>query len=129
MYDTAKKDWAAFDKKNNLETLAKALLALNKTTYTMSEKQLLLHWMLGDEGYAPHAKKKSAEINAVWLEHQNEPNPEDMLDPPELEEPRVLPINETELRRAQRRQFISIMSNTNQFDNERLSEVARLIHC
>jgi hypothetical protein len=129
VYDTAKKDWAAFDKKNNLETLAKALLALNKTTYTMSEKQLLLHWMLGDEGYAPHAKKKSAEINAVWLEHQNEPNPEDMLDPPELEEPRVLPINETELRRAQRRQFISIMSNTNQFDNERLSEVARLIHC
>jgi hypothetical protein len=127
VYNTAKKDRAAFDKKKKLETSAKALLALNKTTYTMSEKQLLLRWKLGDEGYAPHAKKKSAEINAVWLEHQNEQNPEDMLDLPELEEPQVPPIDETELGRARRRQFNSIMSNTNQFDNEQLSEMARLI--
>ncbi len=49
VYNTAKKDRAAFDKKKKLETSAKALLALNKTTYTMSEKQLLLRWKLGDE--------------------------------------------------------------------------------
>jgi hypothetical protein len=42
VYNTAKKDRAAFDKKKKLATLAKAILALNKTTYTMSEKQLLL---------------------------------------------------------------------------------------
>ncbi len=48
-YEVAKRGPKVFQKKKELEEKAKRLLALNKLTYNMQEKQLLLCWRLGEE--------------------------------------------------------------------------------
>lgn len=72
------------------------------------------------EAYAPRSKKKSTEINALWLEHQYDQNPDDIMLPPELEEPEVPQVDDNELGCACRRQFQNILSNSHEFDNDQL---------
>jgi hypothetical protein len=50
-----------FKKRREIEEKAKRLLALNKPSFTMPEKHLLLCWRLGEEGYAPQSMKKTAD--------------------------------------------------------------------
>ena len=84
---------------------AKSLIAKNKLTYNASELQLLLRWKLGD-GYHQHNKKKAGELQAVWLEHRDDPNPPDIFSlPEEILEPTVPSIDETELGRIRQRNF------------------------
>ena len=103
-YDDAKKKSKSVMKNYEIQEKAKSLIAKNKLTYNVSELQLLLRWKLGDE-YHQHNKKKSLELQAVWLEHRDDPNPPDIVLPEEIEEPTVPSIDETELGRIRQRNF------------------------
>jgi hypothetical protein len=76
------------------------VLILECSPKCFTAKQLLLFWKLDEEAYAPHSNKKCAEINALWLEHQDDQNTDDIMMPPELEKPEVPQVNDAELRCA-----------------------------
>ena len=56
-------------------------------------------------------KKKSVELQAVWLQHQGDPNPSDIVLPQEIQEPTVPTIVETELGRIRQRNFQNSLNN------------------
>ena len=93
-----------------IQEKAKSLIAKNKVTYNVTELQLLLRWKLGGE-YHQHNKKKSVELQALWLQHQGDPNPSDIVLPQEIQEPTVPTIDETELGRIRQRNFLSSLNN------------------
>jgi hypothetical protein len=109
-YEEAKKKSRSVIKNFEVQEKAKSLIAKNKLTYNVSELQLLLRWKLGD-GYHQHNKKKAAELQAVWLDHQGDPNPPDIVLPQEIQEPTVPTIDETELGRIRQRNFQNSLNN------------------
>jgi hypothetical protein len=64
------------------EDKAKALIALNKSTYNKGEILRILHWKLGDE-YNIHKDKRVAELQLLLSQYAGM-NPADILLPPTL---------------------------------------------
>jgi hypothetical protein len=109
-YEEAKKINKSVMKAFEIQEKAKSLIAKNKVTYNVTELQLLLRWKLGGE-YHQHNKKKSVELQALWLQHQGDPNPSNITLPQEIQEPTVPAIDETELGRIRQRNFLSSLNN------------------
>ncbi len=76
-----------------MEDKAKALIALNKSTYNNGEILTILHWKLGDE-YNIHKDKRVAELQLL-LSQYADMNLADILLPPTPEEPSISHVDET----------------------------------
>mmetsp|Transcript_16874 Transcript_16874/g.24027 ORF Transcript_16874/g.24027 Transcript_16874/m.24027 type:complete len:197 (-) Transcript_16874:123-713(-) len=95
----------------------------------VTELQLLLRWKLGGE-YHQHNKKKSVELQALWLQHQGDPNPSNITHPQEIQEPTVPAIAETELGRIRQRNFQNGLNNMAGYTAAQLmSCISLLLHC
>ncbi len=81
-------------KAKSLEDKSKALIALNKSTYNMTEILAILCWKLGDE-YSTRKDKKLAELQLLLSEYANT-NPADILLPSAPEEVTIPHIDESE---------------------------------
>jgi hypothetical protein len=121
-YENEKKEYAKVLKAKSVEDKAKAVIALNKSTYNKAEILAILRWKLGDE-YNTHKDKKVAELQLLLSAYENS-NPADILLPPAPEEPSIPHIDETEVGRAKRQQFQMILQSSSGYDNDELQQMA-----
>jgi hypothetical protein len=121
-FENEKKEYAKVLKAKSVEEKAKAIIALNKSTYITTEILAILHWKLGDE-YNNHKDKKVAELQLLLSEYDNK-NPADILLPPAPEEVSIPTIDETEVGRAKRWQFQMMLQTSSSYDKQELQQLA-----
>jgi hypothetical protein len=121
-YENEKKEYTKVLKAKSVEDKAKAMIALNKSTYNKTEILAILRWKLG-EAYNTHKDKKVAELQLLLSEYENT-IPADILLQPAPEEVSIPHIKETEVGRAKRRQFQMMLQSSSGYDNEELQQLA-----
>jgi hypothetical protein len=104
-----------------VEDKAKAIIALNKSTYNKNEILAILFWKLGDE-YNTHKDKKVAELQLL-SEYENT-NPADLLPPSAPEEVSLPHIDKPEVGSAKHQQFQMMLQTPLGYVNRELQQLA-----
>ena len=124
-FNVEKREYEKVLKKKEIEDKAKSVLAQNKTTYTKSELTAILKWRLGDN-FTEHRNKRISDLQLLFAQTATE-NPPEILLPPAPQEPSVPNVNDTELGRARRQQFQTLLQMSQQYDNSQLQQLAAVI--
>ncbi len=124
-FNVEKREYEKVLKKKEIEDKAKSVLAQNKTTYTKSELTAILKWRLGDN-FTEHRNKRISDLQLLFAQTATE-NPPEILLPPAPQEPSVPNVNDTELGRARRQQFQTLLQTSQQYDNSQLHQLAAVI--
>jgi len=121
-YENEKKEYAKKQILKGVEDKAKALRALNKSTYNKSEILTILRWKLGAE-FNNHKDKQVSDLQVSLLDHADW-MPDDIILLPAPEQPSIPDIDLTEVRWMKQAQFQNMLQNSSAYDNEQLQQLA-----